>query len=74
LYILDGVSIVECEGKRVLVWKNTDFGMANHEEPYFCLYKKRNGQKMVRVQKSACPEGGQAEIEAVITERGAVEL
>jgi hypothetical protein len=56
------------------VWKNADFGMANHEEPYFCFYKKRNGEKMVKVQKSACPEGKQVGIEVDITERGAVEL
>jgi hypothetical protein len=66
LYILDGFSIVECEGKRVLVWKNADFGMANNEEPYFCFYKKRSGQKMVRVQKDRCQEGTKVEIEVVI--------
>jgi hypothetical protein len=74
LYILDEFSIAECEGKRVLVWKNADFGMANNEEPYFCFYKRRSGQKMVRVQKIECTEGRQVEIEVIITERGAVEL
>jgi hypothetical protein len=69
LYILDEFSILECEGKRVLVWRNADFGMANNKEPYFCFYKKRSGQKMVRVQKKACLEGKQVEIEAVIDER-----
>ena len=53
----------------MLVWRNADFGMANNKEPYFCFYKKRSGQKMVRVQKKACLEGKQVEIEAVIDER-----
>ena len=61
--------MVECEGKRVFVWRNADFGVANNEEPYFCFYKKRSGQKMVRIQKRACLEGKQVEIEVVIDER-----
>jgi hypothetical protein len=73
LYIVDGFSIVECEKKRLLVWKNDFFGTEN-EEPYFCFNKKRDGQKMVRVQKSACPKGRRVEIGVVITERAAVEL
>jgi hypothetical protein len=62
LYILDAFSIVGRGGKRVLVWKNADFGTANHEEPYVCFYQKRSGQKMVRIQKDKCLEGRQIEI------------